>query len=117
MPTFTALQPRRSDTPHDGARSLPQGVPAGTWATAPAVVGGHLAVESLAAESLHLAPPGAVPHGAAPQAGSPHIATPASLPCWPSQELLGRGVEALIRHGDALYRLRLTRQGKLILTK
>lgn len=90
MPTSTALQPCRPDPSHDGARSLPQPVLAG--ALAPAAAAG-------------------------PQACSPYATAPGSLPCWPSQALLGRGVEALIRHGDALYRLRLTRQGKLILTK
>lgn len=42
---------------------------------------------------------------------------PAAQPCWASRDLLGPGVEALIHHGEAVYRLRLTRQGKLILTK
>lgn len=37
--------------------------------------------------------------------------------CWSSQALLGGAAEVHIRHGAALYRLRLTRQGKLILTK
>lgn len=40
-----------------------------------------------------------------------------ATPCWPSELLLGSGAEVHIRHGEALYRLRLTRQGKLILTK
>lgn len=34
-----------------------------------------------------------------------------------SMELLGRGNEVIINHGREEYRLRLTRQGKLILTK
>lgn len=34
-----------------------------------------------------------------------------------SMELLGRGNEVIISHGREEYRLRLTRQGKLILTK
>ena len=34
-----------------------------------------------------------------------------------SRELLGDADELLIRHRDALYRLRLTKQDKLILTK
>lgn len=35
----------------------------------------------------------------------------------PSEELLGGKSEVFIRHGDELYRLRLTRNGKLILQK
>lgn len=34
-----------------------------------------------------------------------------------SSELLGRDNELIIAHGSEEYRLRLTRQGKLILTK
>ena len=34
-----------------------------------------------------------------------------------STELLGKQTELLIEHGDSLYRLRVTSQGKLILTK
>jgi hemin uptake protein HemP len=34
-----------------------------------------------------------------------------------STELLGRDTELIIAHGAEEYRLRLTRQGKLILTK
>jgi hemin uptake protein HemP len=34
-----------------------------------------------------------------------------------SSELLGTAREVVIEHGDEKYRLRLTRQGKLILTK
>ena len=34
-----------------------------------------------------------------------------------SSELFGTRNEVLIAHGDALYRLRITSQGKLILTK
>lgn len=39
------------------------------------------------------------------------------VPCLESGQLLGAGREVLIRHGDAVYRLRHTRNGKLILTK
>jgi len=35
----------------------------------------------------------------------------------PSARLFGTRKELLIEHGDALYRLRITSQGKLILTK
>jgi hemin uptake protein HemP len=34
-----------------------------------------------------------------------------------SRDLLGNGEELLIEHNGAIYRLRATRQGKLILTK
>lgn len=50
-------------------------------------------------------------------------ATPASLPgqalreSWRSEELLGERTEVLILHGTEIYRLRRTRQGKLILYK
>jgi hemin uptake protein HemP len=40
-----------------------------------------------------------------------------SLPQWTVQQLLKGGKEAIIVHGDARYRLRLTRSGKLILFK
>lgn len=36
---------------------------------------------------------------------------------WRSEELFGSEVEVLIAHGDQLYRLRRTRNGKLILCK
>lgn len=36
---------------------------------------------------------------------------------WHSDELLGGALEAEIQHGQALYRLRLTSLGKLILVK
>lgn len=49
---------------------------------------------------------------------SPAPTTPdTGLPRWPSQALLGGGDEALIVHGDQVYRLRRTGTGKLILTK
>jgi hemin uptake protein HemP len=38
-------------------------------------------------------------------------------PVFDSIALLGSGDEVLIRHGAEIYRLRRTRQGKLILTK
>ncbi|MBI4433080.1 MAG: hemin uptake protein HemP [Candidatus Omnitrophica bacterium] len=34
-----------------------------------------------------------------------------------TEELFGKKKEILIRHGEALYRLLITRQGKLILNK
>ncbi|WP_029918742.1 hemin uptake protein HemP [Nevskia soli] len=42
---------------------------------------------------------------------------PANVPQFDSQALFGAARELLIRHDGALYRLRLTRAGKLILTK
>jgi len=36
---------------------------------------------------------------------------------WRSEELLGDKTEVLIQHGSEVYRLRRTRQGKLILYK
>ena len=36
---------------------------------------------------------------------------------WRSEELFRDQREVLIRHGEELYRLRITRQGKLILNK
>ena len=41
---------------------------------------------------------------------------PASLE-WTTEQLLGDAVEVRIRHGDQIYRLRRTRNGKLILVK
>jgi len=38
-------------------------------------------------------------------------------PQWRSEELLAGSEEALITHGDQVYRLRRTGTGKLILTK
>ncbi len=40
-----------------------------------------------------------------------------STPRWRSTELFGRAHEIEIEHGQAVYRLRLTALGKLILTK
>ncbi len=47
---------------------------------------------------------------------SPHPAR-SDAPRWTSQQLLGEAREVLIRHGEEIYRLRLTRNGKLILHK
>lgn len=38
-------------------------------------------------------------------------------PVWHSEQLLGKHVEVLILHNNEVYRLRRTRQGKLILYK
>jgi len=40
-----------------------------------------------------------------------------ALRCLESAELFNAGHEVAIRHGNEIYRLRRTRQGKLILTK
>lgn len=47
----------------------------------------------------------------------PQEATAASPPVVSSEALLGGGRELLIRHGSEAYRLRLTGNNKLILTK
>ena len=41
----------------------------------------------------------------------------ATPPVWPIETLIGPGREAFIRHDAQLYRLRITAQNKLILTK
>jgi hemin uptake protein HemP len=41
----------------------------------------------------------------------------ATPPVWPIETLVGPGREALIRHGEHVYRLRITAQNRLILTK
>jgi hemin uptake protein HemP len=60
----------------------------------------------------HLQEPGHRPDPSPPR---PSIA--ADTRRWFSADLLGRHGEAIIEHGDTEYRLRVTRQGKLILTK
>jgi hemin uptake protein HemP len=54
-----------------------------------------------------------------PQSAAPHriAPPPAEAPALDSKALFGPAREVLIRHDGALYRLRLTRAGKLILTK
>jgi len=54
-------------------------------------------------------------HGAAAMSGGPD--SPPIVPLYESQALLGSGREIVIRHGGECYRLRVTRQNKLILTK
>lgn len=60
----------------------------------------------------------------ASQVSDPHPTTPKQpapkLPpreAWQSEELLGERTEVLILHNNEVYRLRRTRQGKLILHK
>jgi hemin uptake protein HemP len=48
--------------------------------------------------------------------GLPQVALD-SRESWRSEELLGDRTEVLILHGNEVYRLRRTRQGKLILYK
>jgi hemin uptake protein HemP len=50
-----------------------------------------------------------LPQGPASHADTPQV--------WYSEQLLGSHVEALIVHNQEVYRLRRTRQGKLILYK
>ncbi|HEX5105800.1 MAG TPA: hemin uptake protein HemP [Pirellulaceae bacterium] len=54
---------------------------------------------------------------AATLAPSPAIAAADSRESWRSEELLGDKTEVQILHGTEVYRLRRTRQGKLILYK
>jgi hemin uptake protein HemP len=63
----------------------------------------------------------------APSASQPPRSPPTEIPrspptqipreSWRSEELLGSRTEVLIEHNGELYRLRRTRQGKLILYK
>ena len=57
--------------------------------------------------------PSAAPAVASPN--QPPVTSPARR--WRSTELFGPGHEIEIEHGQAVYRLRLTSLGKLILTK
>ncbi|MDZ7855805.1 hemin uptake protein HemP [Sphaerotilus sp.] len=52
-----------------------------------------------------------------PAAGSPAPSPASDTPRLSSAQLFGQGSEVHIEHGDALYRLRITSLGKLILTK
>ncbi len=58
--------------------------------------------------------PPAMPDPALETAAPPRATT---IPQWQSEQLLRGSKEVLIHHGDEIYRLRLTRQGKLILYK
>jgi hemin uptake protein HemP len=62
------------------------------------------------------------PKRTAPSETAPHqVSRPAEdaavRDSWRSEELLGEKTEVLIQHGTEVYRLRRTRQGKLILYK
>ena len=54
---------------------------------------------------------------AADRLDPPQTAIDAAMPVFDSARLLQGGREILIRHGDECYRLRHTRNDKLILTK
>jgi hemin uptake protein HemP len=56
-------------------------------------------------------------HLSAPLTRSTPAMPPQELKRLSSEELIGPGREVLIRHAGCDYRLRITRQGKLILTK
>jgi len=62
-------------------------------------------------------PPPLPPLTDAPVDATHTAASGSSTPRWHSTQLLAGSPEALIEHGDATYRLRLTLLGKLILTK
>lgn len=68
-------------------------------------------------DSLPTFPTPALP--ADPAAADARVApvSPNQTPMWRSELLLGGGREARIEHAGAVYRLRLTALGKLILTK
>jgi len=57
------------------------------------------------------------PNPPVPPAPSTPAASALTLPCLDSHALLAGAREVLIRHGDELYRLRHTRNDKLILVK
>lgn len=63
------------------------------------------------------------PHPASTDSDTPPVslhtqtAAPAPPPSWSSERLLAGQRQAEIRHGDQVYRLKLTALGKLILTK
>jgi hemin uptake protein HemP len=54
---------------------------------------------------------------AAPETSADHDDAAEPAPAIASAALLGRARELMILHGEDTYRLRLTRHGKLILTK
>jgi hemin uptake protein HemP len=56
------------------------------------------------------------PCGTSP-GGAPDDACDAPRRVWTTEELLGREREVLIQHGEDVYRLRITRHGRLILYK
>ncbi|MEW6200023.1 MAG: hemin uptake protein HemP [Planctomycetota bacterium] len=72
-------------------------------------------METIGSVSEHLVAPSG---GTVPPRGSVAVATfPRELPVVDSVELLRGHTMVQIRHGNALYRLGVTSNGKLILTK
>lgn len=64
------------------------------------------------ASSAHPAPP------AAAEAAAPLTPAPVGTPLrWRSEDLMQQQAQVEIAHGGQIYRLRVTAQGKLILTK
>jgi hemin uptake protein HemP len=66
------------------------------------------------------ASPPLVPQSEPPRETEPRLETPTPAPTrdsWRSDELLGARDEVFILHNNDVYRLRRTRQGKLILYK
>ena len=61
----------------------------------------------------------ALPFASVSDPSAKSVPTPSGPPlrCLESGQLLRGQCEVLIRHGDEIYRLRHTRNGKLILTK
>jgi hemin uptake protein HemP len=64
-----------------------------------------------------MAEPGSSSSRQAPDESAPAGASDDDRRVWSTDELLGDQREVLIRHGEDLYRLRITRHGKLILYK
>jgi hemin uptake protein HemP len=65
------------------------------------------------AENVSSSTPHETPRGAATAGTSPEP----ERRVWTTDQLLGQEREVLIQHGDDVYRLRITRHGKLILYK
>lgn len=61
--------------------------------------------------------PPAAPCSPIPEQGPSRARSPDLPPHWQSQQLFGAHAEVTIGHGGAVYRLRITSLGKLILTK
>ena len=57
------------------------------------------------------------PQGQPPKAQAPSPKPPAALRIFDSQTLFGTAHQVLIAHQGETYKLQITRQGKLILTK
>lgn len=79
----------------------------------------RIRVASFATEATTMLPPDPrEPRpGAETPARRPTPAAAAHRPRWRSADLFGAAEEIEIEHGDAVYRMRITSMGKLILTK